>query len=154
MFVVLLMMLHPTQELEPPANPVRFTMTPPRPLSQIQSLEGNVVKRLQGPFRIDIWVAIHVDVESDAVIQESDFDWQPKDLISYIGLEVEPSRSGICWELGKVRQPDDVLPGMTATADVILNFGKAIRACPEILFQQDRQLKGVVSHPELSRLRA
>ncbi len=26
MFVVLLMMLHPTQELEPPANPERFTV--------------------------------------------------------------------------------------------------------------------------------
>jgi hypothetical protein len=25
LFVVLLMMLHPTQELEPPANPARFT---------------------------------------------------------------------------------------------------------------------------------
>lgn len=27
LFVVLLMMLHPTQELEPPANPARFSLT-------------------------------------------------------------------------------------------------------------------------------
>jgi len=29
LFVVLFMMLHPTHELEPPANPVRFTSARP-----------------------------------------------------------------------------------------------------------------------------
>ena len=34
LFVVLLMMLHPTQELEPPANPARFTSTSRVPFTQ------------------------------------------------------------------------------------------------------------------------
>ncbi|WP_201156791.1 hypothetical protein [Rhodobaculum claviforme] len=47
MFVVLLMMLHPTQELEPPANPARFNP------ATIQFLLGDVMGQICGRFLAD-----------------------------------------------------------------------------------------------------
>jgi putative transposase len=52
LFVVLLMMLHPTQELEPPANPARFIET------FFKSLKAELIWRQSWPTRRQAEAAI------------------------------------------------------------------------------------------------